>query len=333
MRYMPTSRVLIILELLQAKPAISGPELAARLEIDVRTVRRYITMLQDIGIPVETITGKYGGYRLRPGFKLPPLMFTNDEVLVLIVGLLIARKVGVKTMTSTVEGVIAKIERILPDALRQRVQAIKETLVVGIATPDVLVERLVVETMSLAAQQGRQVWLRYQAEDEKETERVIDPYKVVYHDGWWYALGYCHLRSNLRVFRLDRVQQLELQEMHFNRPADFHNLEYMLQPFAATPEMWHVEVLLFIPLEEAHRAIPLTLTNYTLEHHSQGTLLHAFVESLDWMARFLVGLGCSFNIYQPTELRITLKEIAEEMLHLAQATPTDKMSTDPGNRT
>ena len=224
--YHPTSRVLTLLELLQSKPFISGPELAARLEVDVRTVRRYITTLQDMGIPVEASTGRFGGYRLRPSFKLPPLMFTNDEVLALTIGLLLARRVGVEAIMPTVEGVIAKIERMLPASLRQRVQAIQETLVVGIATPDVLVERLVVETMSLAAQQGHQVRLLYRADDEKETERVVDPYRVVYRDGRWYAVGYCHLRSNLRVFRLDRVQHIEIQETKFIHPPDFHNLEY-----------------------------------------------------------------------------------------------------------
>ena len=318
--YHPTSRVLAVLELLQSKPSISGPELATRLEIDVRTVRRYILILQDIGIPIEATLGRYGGYKLRPSFKLPPLMFTNDEVMALTVGLLLARKVGVEAITPTVEGVIAKIERILPASLRQSVQAMQETLVVSMLSPDVLVERFIVETMSLAAQQSHQVWLCYRAEDGKETERVIDPYRVVYHDGCWYTVGYCHLRSNLRVFRLDRIQELKVQEEKFIRPPDFHNLEYILQPFSTMPTMWNIKVLLLISLEDARHSIPLTLTNYTLEPHPQGVLLHAFVESLNWMARFLVGLGCSFVIHQPPELRTTLKEIAIEMLHIAQVT-------------
>jgi predicted DNA-binding transcriptional regulator YafY len=315
--FQQTSRVLTLLEMLQSKPFLNGPEIAARLEVDVRTVRRYVTTLQDMGIPVEAATGRFGGYKLRPGFKLPPLMFTNDEVLALTLGLLLARKVGVEAITPAVEGVLAKIERMLPLPLRQRVQAIQETLIVGMGKSDTLVERLVVETISLAAQQGYQVWLRYQAEDKQETERVIDPYKVVYHDGYWYAVAYCHLRSNLRVFRLDRVQRLEVQEGRYT-PPNFSNLEYMLLPFDETSEMWKIEVLLFLPLEKARHLLPLTLTNYTLEQHGQGVLLHAWVESLDWMARFLVGLNCPFSISQPAELRVVLQEIAEEMLRIAQ---------------
>lgn len=77
-----------MLELLQAKPSISGPELAAVLEVDVRTVRRYILILQDIGIPIEGSVGRLGGYRLRPGFKLPPLLFTEEEATAIMLGLL-----------------------------------------------------------------------------------------------------------------------------------------------------------------------------------------------------------------------------------------------------
>src|ERR1051326_3862057 len=101
--YFPTTRVLTALELLQSRPNISGPELAGRLEVDVRTVRRYITMLQDLGIPVEAGRGRYGSYRLRPGFKLPPMMFTDDEALSLTLGLLAARKMGLGGAAPAVE--------------------------------------------------------------------------------------------------------------------------------------------------------------------------------------------------------------------------------------
>jgi len=90
--YHPTTRVLTVLELLQSHQRFSGPELAKRLEVNVRTVRHYIMMLQDMGIPIESERGRYGAYRLRPGFKLPPLMFTEDEALALTLGLVAARR-------------------------------------------------------------------------------------------------------------------------------------------------------------------------------------------------------------------------------------------------
>ena len=124
--YHPTTRVLTVLELLQAHHRMTGPELAERLEVDVRTMRRYVTMLQDLGIPVEAERGRYGGYMLRPGFKLPPLMFTEDEALALTLGLLSARKLMLAPAVPAIEGALAKVERVLPEAVQAPVQAIQD---------------------------------------------------------------------------------------------------------------------------------------------------------------------------------------------------------------
>ncbi|MGZ3609562.1 MAG: helix-turn-helix transcriptional regulator, partial [Ktedonobacteraceae bacterium] len=111
--YHPTTRVLTVLELLQAHRQMSGPRLAERLEVDVRSVRRYITMLQDLGIPIEAERGRYGNYRLMRGFKLPPLMLTEDEALALTLGLLVAKRLGLTIAAPAVEGALAKIDRVL----------------------------------------------------------------------------------------------------------------------------------------------------------------------------------------------------------------------------
>lgn len=316
--YHPTSRVLIVLELLQTRPLISGPELAARLEVDVRTVRNYITMLQDISIPVETVLGRHGGYRLRPGFKLPPLMFTNEEVLALILGLMMVKKVGVDDMLTISEGAMAKIERVVPIPLRERVTAIQQKLVIGSTTPETLVEGSVIETLSLAAQQGHQVHFCYSNKAGQKTERVLDPYGVACHDEKWYVIGYCHLRSEVRIFRLDRIQHVKIQREVFMRPTDFHILDAVLQSFIAIPDIWDIQVLLKMPLEEARRKVPPSLATLTFEPEAQGVQLATSFNNLDWMARFLVSLGCPFVIHQPAELKTALQKLAEEMMSLAQ---------------
>src|SRR5262252_7481934 len=124
----PTTRVLTVLELLQSRPRLSGSELADRLDVDPRTVRRYVSALQDLGVPVESEPGRYGGYRLRPGYKLPPLMFNEEEALALILGLLASRRAGLLDAAPAVEGALAKIDRVLPDRLRGRVQAVQGAL-------------------------------------------------------------------------------------------------------------------------------------------------------------------------------------------------------------
>src|SRR5919206_1828063 len=105
--YHPTTRLLAVLELLQSRQRVGGAELARRLEVDERTVRRYVTMLRDLGIPVEAERGRHGAYRLRPGYKLPPLMFTDEEALAVVLGLLAARRLGFGVATPAIEGALA----------------------------------------------------------------------------------------------------------------------------------------------------------------------------------------------------------------------------------
>src|SRR2546421_9939993 len=213
--YVPTTRVLAILELLQSHYRLSGPELAERLEVNTRTVRRYITMLQDLGIPVEAERGRHGSYRLRPGFKLPPLMFTEDEALSLTLGLLVARRLGLSSAVAAVpavESAIATIERVLPVALRERVQAVQETLILDFPRTGSTPRTEIVVTLCSAAQQQRRVFLRYSSWKGEESERAVDLFGLVYRSGYWYAVGYCHLRTDLRVFRLDRIVWAEMRD-------------------------------------------------------------------------------------------------------------------------
>src|SRR5437868_11899488 len=119
----PATRVLAFLELLQDRPGLGGRELAERLEIQPRTVRRYATALRELGIPVEAERGRAGGYRLRPGFRMPPLMLDSDEATAVTLGLLAARRYGVASTEPAVERALAKILRVLPGALRERAMA------------------------------------------------------------------------------------------------------------------------------------------------------------------------------------------------------------------
>lgn len=238
--YNPTTRLLTILELLQAHRQLSGADLAARLEIDRRTVRRYITMLQDLGMPIEATTGRYGGYRLRPGYKLPPLIFTEGEAVALTLGLLSARRLGLASAAPAIEGALAKVERVLPGAVRERVGAIQETVALDLGAAVRPAASPLVATLSTAAQQGQRVRLKYRSRDQQETERLFDPYAVVYHTGRWYTVGYCQLRAEIRTFRLDRVVLAEpaADDTTFTRPPNFDALDFVRRALATTPDVW-----------------------------------------------------------------------------------------------
>src|SRR5918994_1801138 len=116
----PTSRLLELLELLQAQPLTTGREIADRLGVDARTVRRYVGLLQRLGIPIEGQRGVGGGYRIRPGYRLPPLMLGDDEAVAVVLGLLAARG------SAAVDGALAKINRVLPSTLRRQVEALED---------------------------------------------------------------------------------------------------------------------------------------------------------------------------------------------------------------
>jgi predicted DNA-binding transcriptional regulator YafY len=253
--YSPTTRVLTVLEMLQSRKRVTGAEIAERLEVHIRTVRRYIAMLEELGIPVAAERGRYGAYRLMPGFKLPPLMFTEEEALATMLGLLAARQLGLTMTAAGVEGAMAKLERVLPLPLQEMVRAVEETLVLDLqAGPGEPVSEVVV-TLSDAARRHQRVALRYCSTDGSESERLFDPYGLVRRRAYWYAVGYCHLRSDLRLFRLDRVQEVAPREEFFERPPGFDALAYVLHSLGSVPRRWPVEVLLQTTMEEARRWI------------------------------------------------------------------------------
>lgn len=315
--YHPTTRVLTVLELLQSHQRLSGPDLAARLQVHERTVRRYVVMLQDMGIPIEAGRGRYGAYRLRPGFKLPPLMFTEDEALALTLGLLAARRLGLAGASAglAVEGALAKVERVMPATLRDRVQAVQETVTLAIPPPANQPAGETLMTLTTAIRQGRRVWLGYRSWAGAETERALDPYGVVYQRGRWFTVGYCHLRGDLRLFRLDRVRHVALGDETFTVPSDFDALAYVQQSLATMPARWEAEVLLQTTLEEARCLIAPDLA--TLDEEPDGVAVRCAVEDLDWFARVLAGLGPPFVVRHPPELRDALHRLAADLARWA----------------
>jgi len=313
--YHPTTRVLTVLELLQSHHRLSGPEIAARLEVNVRTARRYVTMLQDMGIPIEAERGRHGAYRLRPGFKLPPLMFGEDEALALVLGLIAARRLGLTAAAPAVEGALAKIQRVLPERLRARVQGVEETLVFDAPRTGTSPASAIVGLFGEGAASGMQLQIRYRTGQGDETERRVDPYGLAYRTGRWYAVCYCHLRDDLRVFRLDRVVSAEATEERFIRPEHFDTLEYVLGSIGRLPGAYPIDVLLHTSLEAARAHVPATLG--TVAEGPEGVRLTGYVDDLDWMARFLAGLECGFEIWAPDVLRDALRRLAGRLAAVA----------------
>jgi predicted DNA-binding transcriptional regulator YafY len=318
--YRPTARVLTVLELLQSHGRMTGAELARRLEVHIRTIRDYIVTLQDLGIPVEAERGRYGAYRLRPGYKLPPLIFTEDEAQALTLSLLMARKTDLASDDPAFEGVLAKVERVLPAATRACIQAVEQTVLFERASSNSAPSAATVTVLSSAVQSRRRVLLRYRSASSDVTERAFDPYGVVSHEEFWYTIGYCHLRQGERLLRLDRILQVEMLSETFSLPANFDALVAVERALISVPRTWQVEVWLEAPLEEARRKSQSQLLTGHFVEMDGGVLMRTEVEDLLWMARLLAGMGIPFIIRHPPELRTVVRQYALTMIGYAERT-------------
>jgi predicted DNA-binding transcriptional regulator YafY len=313
----PTSRLLELLELLQTQPLTTGREIADRLGIDRRTVRRYVTTLQELGIPVEGERGVGGGYRLRPGYRLPPLMLDGEEATVVVLGLLAARRLGLESAGASVDGALAKIHRVLPDTLRRRVEALEQSL--GFTTQAIVGAPVAGEALLLLAEairRRRRVRFRYRSFGGETTRRELSPHGLVVHSGRWYLAAFDHGRDDLRTFRVDRMGRPSLAVADAQpAPEDFDAVAHVSRSLARVPWPWEVEVVLDLPLDRAAQRLPPTLAE--LVEVEDGTLLRMRVSSLDWTASLLAGLGCRFTIRRPEELRPAVRGLADRLAQSA----------------
>jgi predicted DNA-binding transcriptional regulator YafY len=306
--YDPIMRVLTVLEILQAREHVSGAELAKRLEVNARTVQRYIARLQDLCIPVESTRGVGGAYRLKPGFRLPPMMFTDEEAFALTLGLRALRNLGLAAFAPATEGAAAKLGRVLPDSLRDSANAVEKMVAIEpgpwvISTSGELLIRL---CTAIRTRYG--VGFHYESHDRTSSHREVEPYGIVHLDGRWYLVGRCRLREALRTFRLDRVSELEVTDQTFERPPGFDAKGYLQRSMPFVEAGFAIEVWLDLPIDKArshfaqHRVM--------MEDNNGGTALRCSRANLEPFAAMLLMLGCSIVVRQPRELKEAFDRLA-----------------------
>lgn len=311
----PTTRVLALLELLQSHGRISGAELARRLELEPRSVRRYIQSLETLGIPIQAHRGRDGGYSLMQGFKLPPMMFSNEEAIALALGLVAARSLGWANATLASASALSKLERVMPESLALSMRAVAETVTLATVqrtTPPQLKPEIL-GLVSTAVQKQQGLYLTYRSAQQSISERAIDPYALTYLDASWYLLSHCHVRQAIRTFRLDRIVTLELLATSFGKPTNFDPIAYLNTAIASLPRAYSIKVLLHTDLSCALAEIFSSLG--LLEPVANGTLMHSQADDLAWMARELAHLPFSFTILTPPELRVALTQHLTELLN------------------
>lgn len=311
----PTTRVLTVLELLQTHGQIGGAELAERLGVDRRTIRRYITVLEELGIPVMTEQGRYGGYRLVAGFKLPPMMFTEEETLAVSLGLLAARQLGLADAAPAIASVQAKLERVMPANLKKRVRGVSDTTRVILPRGEPSLDDRALQTLSVATEAMRRVGFTYHSPDRGGIDRSVDPYGLVFRQGRWYLTGFCHLRKAMRSFRLDRISSVHLLPDTFQRPPDFDAAEFLSESFLSWGRTHEVSLLLHTDRESAATVFDFHSSCADgFEQRHDGLLLTTRTDSFEWFAWWLAQLPFRFTILKPEGLKDALREHATQLL-------------------
>ncbi len=324
----PTGRVLTLLELLQSGGTRTVAELADRLGVEGRTVRRYVDQLIDLDVPVESVRGRYGGYRLAPGYRLPPLMLSDEEALAVLLGLVAGRRAGLTTTQDTAsETASAKIRRVLPKQLARRLDTLLEAFAFTdqpgeFDSPDAEV----LLTIADAVRHGRPVSIRYTDRDGRRSERTLHAYGIVAHSGRWYVTGKDPGIGEDRTFRLDRIADARTLPGSFEAPEGPDPAQRVLSAFATAEYRHEVTLRIHGTIERIRARLPASVASLEEYEPAAGEdraterwlRVELRVERLDWLPPVLASLDRPFVIERPDELRDLVVALADRLTSYAR---------------
>jgi len=342
----PTARVLALLALLQAGGTLTVADLAQRLAVDERTLRRYVEHLRDLDVPVETVRGRYGGYRLARHYRMPPLMLTDEEALAVVWALMLSSQSGSGPASLlAVQSALAKVRRVLPAAPARRIDAVIDAVDFTAASDENgeggnrPADRVddggaqILLVLAEAARDRRPVTFGYTVRQGQAARRSVQPHGVVAHRGRLYLTGFDVARQALRTFRLDRIDGLSLLEGTFGVPADADPVQQVIGPLSAAP--WRHDVSFRIHADIAHvrTRIPETLASVTpvpAGAEARDGWLRVFLraERLEWVAGTLAMLDRPFVIESPHALHETVAALGHRLTAAAGARTGKQYTVD-----
>ena len=305
------ARLLSLLSLLQSRPHWNGPDLAERLGITERTVRRDVTRLRDLGYPVLAEAGRAGGYQLGAGAALPPLLLADDEAVAIALGLRAAASSGVTGVEESAVAALAKLEQVLPARLRERVLALNAATVLVRSGVEPPVDPEVLVTLAQGCRREERIRFGYRDAAGNASERRVEPYGLVNVERRWYLVARDLDRADWRTFRIDRMSAPTLTGHRFVRSEEPDTAKMVLESLALTPYAWQAEVVLHTGLQEAMAEIPRTIG--TLEVCAGGVLLRIGANEVDWIARYVAGLPFEAEVRHPAELRAALRALGRRL--------------------
>lgn len=302
-------RLLRLLSLLTSRRTWRGEDLAERLSVTPRTVRRDIDRLRALGYEVHAVPGPAGGYELGAGSALPPMVLDDDAAVAVAVGLRAAADGAVAGMAEAAVRAAAVIERVLPDRLRRRVDALHKAIVPLSSNAAAPVGPGLLGTLALACQDCERVRLRYTDREGRQTRRHVEPYRLVAAARRWYLVARDIDRGDWRSFRLDRITD-PLPTGQRSRPADPPDAaRFVAEGMSTAQYKWQARVLMDAPADVVASQVPPTTAVIEAAGDRQCVLI-AGSESLDAIAVHLALLGIPFTPLEPPELRDRCAELA-----------------------
>lgn len=305
-------RLLKLLGLLQGRVDWTADDLARRLEVTSRTIRRDVARLRDLGYPVEAMAGPGGGYRLGAGGKLPPLLLDDDEALAVALGLRVAVTSSVGGLEDASMSAMAKLEQVLPPRLRKSLEDFSEATVAVPGTHS-KVDPSILSMASQAARARQRIRFSYSDARGVGTDRHAEPLRLVHTGRHWYLVAYDMDREDWRTFRLDRIKEAKATGMRSARRPAPDPVEMVLQGVAVDAYRHQAEVVLAVPIEWARRLVPATVGKVEPAGKERSTLTIG-ADDMDWLARYIISLGVSFEVVAPDGLKAELVELGESLV-------------------
>jgi predicted DNA-binding transcriptional regulator YafY len=317
----PTARILRLLSLLQTYRHWQGEDLAGRLEVSPRTLRRDVDRLRELGYPVDTSRGTGGGYQLSAGTRIPPLLLDDDEAVAIAVGLRTATG-GVTGIEETSVQALAKLQQVLPPRLRRRVDALAdatETTVFPSRQPTVPADVLV--AVAQACRGSEQLRFAYAAADGAESSRLVEPHRLVARGRRWYLVAWDLQRDAWRTFRVDRLQRPFANGVRFTPrelPAE-DAAAYVAQALRSVPQRHAALLEIPLPLDAAREAVPRWIGELSADGADR-CRLRVVNDNAQWLALTLTMLEVDATLVDATpEVREQLAGLRRKVDHLATA--------------
>lgn len=308
----PTARALRALELLQARPGITAAELAERLRVTDRAARRYVAILREAGVPVESVRGPYGGYHLGRGVRLPPLVFTATEALGLVMAVLDGQHAAADP-DDPVGSSLGKLLRALPEPVGRQAAILRANALAAPSRDTSRPDPDTVTTVVDAVAAQRQARLSYRSASGTPLETAVDPWAVVVRNGRWYLLCLGHHAGAPRTLRIDRIESFEPLDSRFEPPDDLDPVALLEQHLGSS---WEYETKVAFEARYADVAPYISPPMGRLEPSEDGTgcvLTGSTSNPTMYAGEWLAGIPFPFRVVGGPELRAAVAAVARRM--------------------